>query len=292
MIQIALETTGKSGSLAVLRGEEVCWVRALSTGQRTAATLSVQLKAALGFCDQLGQRPDWVSVADGPGSFTGLRIAVTTAKTLGYALGVPVVPVGSLCSIAAAQCFDPDAADQPSRVLVGLNAYRGQVYAAAFDVQELFQDPLPIDVARRAEVVDHDRWDQWVACDFDTADGGLLGDRQIVPPQWEQRYRESVQPAAVGVGQIASRLVRAAEASNTGEASDPAEAKSTADAGNAAEVRNAAEAGNTEQQRAADPRIDPFDLVVRYLKSSAAEEKAARRRSIPGADAPHRSRSK
>lgn len=48
---------------------------------------------------------DGVAVAIGPGSFTGVRIGVTTAKALGYALDVPIGPVVTLDAIAANVSF-------------------------------------------------------------------------------------------------------------------------------------------------------------------------------------------
>jgi tRNA threonylcarbamoyl adenosine modification protein YeaZ len=79
-----------------------------------------------------------ISVADGPGSFTGLRIGVTTAKTLSYALRLPLVAVDSLSSIAAAAFVtNPEVAN----LCVGIDAYRGQVYSGLFRRSELLPDP-------------------------------------------------------------------------------------------------------------------------------------------------------
>lgn len=67
---------------------------------------------------------DAIACGVGPGSFTGIRIGVATAATLAYAAGLPVVAVGSLHGIAA---------NAPTpRVLVALDARRGQVFCARF----------------------------------------------------------------------------------------------------------------------------------------------------------------
>lgn len=123
--QIAIETSGRGGSVALLVGDRVLESRDLDPNQRTAAVLSPAIARLLEQVEQQGARLGFVSVTHGPGSFTGLRIGVTTAKTLAYALKTVVVPVDTL-AVVAAQVFAADL--DVSRVVVGLNAYRGQVF--------------------------------------------------------------------------------------------------------------------------------------------------------------------
>ena len=101
IFHLAIETTGKGGSLAVFCGEQVLEWTNLGDDRRTAASLAPQLSLTLEHCHRLGRPLSLISVADGPGSFTGLRIGVTTAKTLSYAIGLPLVAVDSLATIAA-----------------------------------------------------------------------------------------------------------------------------------------------------------------------------------------------
>lgn len=49
---------------------------------------------------------DRIAVAQGPGSYTGLRVAVATAKTLAYTLNIDLVGVSSLYALAAAADFE------------------------------------------------------------------------------------------------------------------------------------------------------------------------------------------
>jgi tRNA threonylcarbamoyladenosine biosynthesis protein TsaB len=72
---------------------------------------------------------DVLAVNHGPGSFTGIRSAVATARGLALAAGLPVLAVGSLETLATA------APDGPGPLLAALDARRGQVYLQIFDRQ-------------------------------------------------------------------------------------------------------------------------------------------------------------
>lgn len=85
---------------------------------------------------QLLHRQGWaadsishVFVSVGPGSFTGLRIGVTAARTLGWSIGARIVAVPTLDALAQnARAADPP----PSNLAVVLDAKKGLVYAAAY----------------------------------------------------------------------------------------------------------------------------------------------------------------
>ena len=73
-----------------------------------------------------------IAVGTGPGPFTGLRVGLVTARTLGLALGVPV---GGVCSldVIAAETVALGVADLSAGFLVATDARRKEVYAAAYD---------------------------------------------------------------------------------------------------------------------------------------------------------------
>jgi tRNA threonylcarbamoyladenosine biosynthesis protein TsaB len=77
------------------------------------------------------EKVDSIAVGVGPGTFTGLRIGVATARALGQSLGIGLKPVSSLEALAVGLAHAIDHA--PDRPLLGvIDARRGQVFAALF----------------------------------------------------------------------------------------------------------------------------------------------------------------
>jgi tRNA threonylcarbamoyladenosine biosynthesis protein TsaB len=71
-----------------------------------------------------------VTVSCGPGSYTGLRVGVATAKSIAYSLHIPLVPISSLYALAyAVQETSPD----PVYALPMIDARRMEVYCSLFD---------------------------------------------------------------------------------------------------------------------------------------------------------------
>lgn len=123
---LAFETSGAGASLAVLVGNNLLADWSLEPPQRSAQALAPAMSDLL---RSVGWKPSdvqLVAVTIGPGSFTGLRVGLTTAKTLAYAVGADIVAVNTLEVIASQAPADV------RRVAVAVDAQRGQVYAAQF----------------------------------------------------------------------------------------------------------------------------------------------------------------
>ncbi len=90
-----------------------------------------------------------VAVAIGPGSFTGIRVGVATARGLGLALGIPVTGVTTLEAVAA------DArAETGGDVTVAVNGGRGQIFIQSFDAAGIpFGEPAAVEADDAASAV-------------------------------------------------------------------------------------------------------------------------------------------
>jgi tRNA threonylcarbamoyladenosine biosynthesis protein TsaB len=73
---------------------------------------------------------DLIAVTSGPGSFTGVRIGLATARGLALAAGLPLAGITTLQALAAAP---PEEERRGRIILAALDARRGQIYAQFFD---------------------------------------------------------------------------------------------------------------------------------------------------------------
>ena len=123
---LALETSARVGSVALFEDDRLVAYETFAHGLQNAARLLPLIDE---LCKTHGLGPKdigLVAVSIGPGSFTGLRIGVTLAKTLCYATGAKLVAVPSLAVIAA------NAPADAGYIMPVLDARRGQVFAAVY----------------------------------------------------------------------------------------------------------------------------------------------------------------
>jgi len=122
---LAIDTTGEFGSLALCEGERVIEEVAIHSPDGFAHVVFGELEGLLARnrlqITDIGR----VAAASGPGSFTGVRVGLTLAKGLAFALGKRVVPVSVLQAMASY-------GTGPLRAVV-MEARRGEVYAAVYD---------------------------------------------------------------------------------------------------------------------------------------------------------------
>jgi tRNA threonylcarbamoyladenosine biosynthesis protein TsaB len=102
---------------------------------RHSQELLSELARLLGEADVGWDGIDSLAVGVGPGTFTGLRIGIATARALAQALRIPVKPVSSLLALAAGMAAgSPLASGRLALPLI--DARRGQVFAALYRVGE------------------------------------------------------------------------------------------------------------------------------------------------------------
>lgn len=139
MLILGIDTSGRQGSVTLLQtlgqtqGEELVplGLAAISGGQYSELLLSTiaDLLARNGF-----QRSSigLIGVASGPGSFTGLRIAIATVKGLAEALAIPVVSVSVLEAIA-------DASGAEGNVISAIDAQRSEIFWGEYNLEAATQ---------------------------------------------------------------------------------------------------------------------------------------------------------
>lgn len=127
---LGIDTSNQTLAIGLLAAGEVVG-QVQTTGVKNHSTTLMPVIENL--MEQVNWQPkdlQRIVVAQGPGSYTGLRIGVTTAKTLAYTLGVELVGVSSLKTIAA------NCRNLPGVILPFFDARRQNVYAGAYQWQE------------------------------------------------------------------------------------------------------------------------------------------------------------
>jgi len=101
-------------------------------GKNHATLLSGYIKACLDFASERELKLDAVAVSIGPGSYTGLRIGLSEAKGLCYALNIPLIGISTLELMAASVMFNFEL--EPETLFAPMiDARRMEVYTAVYD---------------------------------------------------------------------------------------------------------------------------------------------------------------
>lgn len=129
MFTLALETTAEPAGVALLSGHEIVEERRLSRGTKHGVGLLPAVSEILG--EHLSRPSDiaLVAVSLGPGSFTGIRIGLAAAQAFARFAGARLVGVPTLEALAA------EAPPGHSRMVVAIDAGRGHVYGAIYDLR-------------------------------------------------------------------------------------------------------------------------------------------------------------
>lgn len=150
---LAIDTSGSSLGVAVLGEDRVLASRYLDWGYMHAEGL---LPAIDGLYRALGMSPadtELVAVSSGPGSFTGLRVGVTTAGVLAQDLGVPLVGVSTFDTLAYQARF------HRGEVACLLDARRGAVFAAFYSFCSQRPQPAQIPSLREGPGTRLESWE-------------------------------------------------------------------------------------------------------------------------------------
>jgi len=194
---LVLDTSGSHTTVAVTETGKLLGY--LSEPVQPLIHLHAQVRTLLGGLDLPVPDLHRIAVVTGPGSWTGLNIGVTAAKTLAQVLAAPLVALSTLDAVAA------DLQWPSGPVMAVLDAKRGNVYRKAFETGE---DGFPVLGEGEAEVVAFEA----VAAELAAAPGeplvveyGTVFRERLAPlaPRVEALHREAL---------TAEGLLRALEA--------------------------------------------------------------------------------
>lgn len=126
MIILALDTSTAQGGVAVLEGDRTLATRSWERKGSHSELLTAEIENCLKDAGRKIGQLQMIALGHGPGSFTGIRVAVNAARTLAYTLSIPV-SVFDTNEILAAMVMRSDLP-----VLALVNAQKNAVFAATF----------------------------------------------------------------------------------------------------------------------------------------------------------------
>ena len=211
MLLLAFETSAKAASVALFDDGKLLGESYQNTGLTHSQTLMVMAEDLLSQCGHTPQEVETVAVAEGPGSFTGVRIGVAAAKGFAWGSHIPCYGVSTLEAMAL------DLGVYQGYICPVMDARRSQVYNALFYVNRGTLSRVTED--RAIALADLKTQLQSLAEPiFLVGDGSnlchttLSGEvaNLVLPPEHKMHQR------AVGVGLAALRKIAAGESGDAG----------------------------------------------------------------------------
>jgi tRNA threonylcarbamoyladenosine biosynthesis protein TsaB len=136
-----LETATSVCSVALSRGSSLLGMRETSEGMVHGERLAVYIHELL---EEKGVAPadlDAISISIGPGSYTGLRVGLSTAKGMAFGLDIPIITLSTLDILARASRKENDA----NWHLAAIDARRNEVYALSTGPEgAIYRGPEPL----------------------------------------------------------------------------------------------------------------------------------------------------
>jgi len=124
---LGIETSGDTSSVALLEGNEVVSEEVFASRRTICQVLVKHILSVVGTQTIVAGHLDGIAVSSGPASFTGLRVGVTTAKTLAHSCQIPVVGISTPLAWAAEAQAEPGA-----MIVVVQPARRHRLYMTTF----------------------------------------------------------------------------------------------------------------------------------------------------------------
>lgn len=127
---LAIDTSNYALGVALLDGNQVIGEYITNVKKNHSVRAMPAIEKLMDDCDWKPTDLEKIIVAKGPGSYTGVRIGVTIAKTLAWTLNIPIAGVSSLQVLAANGKYFP------GYVCPLFDGRRGQIYTGLYDVRD------------------------------------------------------------------------------------------------------------------------------------------------------------
>ncbi|MGI8978411.1 MAG: tRNA (adenosine(37)-N6)-threonylcarbamoyltransferase complex dimerization subunit type 1 TsaB [Pirellulaceae bacterium] len=203
MLILAFDCSSPSGSVAVLEGPQVLAREALDPAQRSAKMLAPAIERSLKTAGREPREVQLIATTVGPGSFTGLRVGVTMAKTLAYALKCDLVGLNTL-DVLAAQVARAELRGETGIIHAVLDAQRKELFAGRYQLRKDAAEP-----SRRLDdgqtILTADSWLESLQSGDVVTGSGLVRWKDQLPPGVIVAPTECFEPDAVTIGQLALR---------------------------------------------------------------------------------------
>ena len=126
---LGIDTSSMAASVAVIEDNKLICEYTINTKKTHSQKLMPMIENMLGLSDLNVREIDAIAVCEGPGSFTGLRIGMATAKAIAHVNDIPVIGVNSLEALAA----NMNLCDK--KICSILDAQRNQVYTGRYQYE-------------------------------------------------------------------------------------------------------------------------------------------------------------
>ena len=134
MYVLAIETTGKYGSASVIDDDGRVWSEESREEMNHLRGIISLIDAVLSSAGISKDELTHIAASVGPGSFTGIRIGVVTARTMAQMLGIPCIAVSSIRALAERALSEAVSSDA-LYVVPMINARRHQIYSAVYKAE-------------------------------------------------------------------------------------------------------------------------------------------------------------
>ncbi|KRM69462.1 M22 family O-sialoglycoprotein endopeptidase [Apilactobacillus ozensis DSM 23829 = JCM 17196] len=165
---LALDTSNRPLTVAIVEDNQILATETTTVHQKHAEFLMPVIEDMFNKCDLKPNDIDRIVVSSGPGSYTGIRIATATAKTLAFTLNKELVGVSSLCTLAL------NCEQENMLVMPIFNARNNNAFTGLYRIV----DGQPVSMIEDCHT-DFDQWLDRIKHNFDNEQICLVGDYSV-----------------------------------------------------------------------------------------------------------------